>query len=54
MTYREHSVGWHIGRAIYAAARIRVRPGRPLPRGLRGYSSFCTDNASCRCFDCAS
>ncbi len=19
-----------------------------------GYSSFCTDNASCRCFDCAS
>lgn len=36
------------------ARRFRMGSGRGSAVRVAGYSSYCTDNASCRCYDCAS
>lgn len=37
-----------------STGRGRMGPGHGSAPQVRGYSSYCTDNASCRCYDCAS
>jgi hypothetical protein len=55
-----------IGVALYTVAsaasstshrprrRQRMGPGHGQAASVAGYSSYCTDNEFCRCFDCAS
>lgn len=42
--------------SVVAAAprRVRMGSGHGTAAPVRGYSSYCTDNDSCRCYDCAS
>lgn len=37
-----------------AAPSRRWGSGHGQAASVRGYSSYCTDNESCRCYDCAS
>ena len=37
-----------------APSRGRMGSGHGSAAVVAGYSSYCTDNGSCRCYDCAS
>jgi hypothetical protein len=52
--WRKGSPARHVSCTSAPVARRRMGSGRGHAAPVAGYSSYCTDNDSCRCYDCAS